>query len=504
MTFQQDSRSCRWMLGFTWVLSVATTAQGFLLGDRSSQTLVAPKVAFTFALKRSPSDGESDGIDEAGRMELVRSLQETFYSSPSTSSAVGPEDGDDVRNQDEGSQWLSEKGIMTNLPLWRVGWIEVPGRSNILNVHEGHYTHMFETILRRKDQTPKYFGHLYLPGGTKASRTGERRFALKSWREEVTDKERFESAERSAVLGCLMRITDYRRLQDGRLILHVQALERFIVDEVVQEFPYAVANVQLLPDVEQLGEPSNTKDENFGTLARGNAAKRAIQHYHPYEFAETKLPLPSDDEYMAVDAIAAAAMVKLLPFAECNLDATFDPIFDVTDNNIPSAEENILAEAFSGGAPLLEDELERLGLLHGASIKSITQTDADGLEKLIWLSLEELTRHTGFVLPDGIKCLLPPEMDCLDFAEPSSSGPILAQRNLQQPALSPNYPSLRRQSRLSFAVPAIWEKPDQTIAIRQGQLQIKDTKSRLALVLQELQNINRKYDDSITGTGEFE
>ena len=479
---------CRWMLRFAMVASAATTAQGFAYQSRTTSNS-----AFAYALKSSPSDGEPDGMDEAGRMEMVRSLQEAFYSSPSSTTTV----------PDEAPQFSSQNGIMTNLPLWRVGWIEVPGRSNILNVHEGHYTHMFETILRRGDQTPKYFGHLYLPGGTKASRTGEHRFALKSWRDEVTDKERFDSMERSAVLGCLMRITDYRRLQDGRLILHVQALERFIVDQAVQEFPYAVANVQLLPDIEQLGELSNTKDENFGTLARGNAADFALQHYHLYEFAETKLPLPASDEYMAVDAIAGPAMAKLLPFAEYNLDATYGPT-ENTDNSILTAGKAVPTEGFSGGAPLLEEELERLGLLHRGSIQSKTDADADGLEKLIWLGLEELSRHTGFVLPSGIKCLLPPGMDYLDFAQPPASDSLEERSNSQQPTLSPHYPASRRQARLSFTVPAIWEKPDQATAIRQGLLQIASTKSRLAVVLQELQNINRKYDDSITRMGEFE
>jgi len=83
-------------------------------------------------------------------------------------------------------------------------------------------------------------------------------------------------------------------------------------------------------------------------------------------------------------------------------------------------------------------------------------------------------------------------------------GPFSEIGNSQQPSLSINYPSSRRQTRLSYVVPAIWENPDQSIAIRQGLLQISNTKSRLTVALQELQRINRKYDDSITRLGEFE
>lgn len=440
-------------------------------------------------------------MSETERMELVRSLQNTFYRSSSSSSIA--DDDDDIGREQEAPHFSPKDGILSNLPLWRVGWVEVPGRSNILNVHEGHYTHMFETILRRgDDDEPKYFGHLYSPGGTKSSRTGERRFALKSWRDEVADPERWNDSgqQRSAVLGCLMRITDYRRLEDGRLILHVQALERFVVEQAMQEFPYAVAHVQILPDVEQLGELVQTNDENFAHLARGTAAKRALQYYHPYEFAKTKLPLPTD-EFMAADAVAGVAMAKLLPFAEYNINMTLD-VTGATDDTDSTKNETTTIDGFSGRTPLLESELERLLVFHGSSVETYADADADaeGLEKLIWLALEELTRHTGFVLPKEIKRLLPPQMDYLDFSERSTH---LNESNSQP--LSLQYPKTRRQARLSFTVPAIWEKPDQATAIRQGLLQIPSTTARLAAVLHELKNINRKYDDSIgSSSGEFE
>jgi hypothetical protein len=162
---------------------------------------------------------------------------------------------------------------------------------------------MFETILRGSQ--PWYFGHLHLPGGFQMTRTGESRFRLKHWREEAQDEERFDNSERSAVVGCWMQITDYRRLEDGRLCLFVQALDRFVVVKVVQEFPYSIADIQILPDEEEM--PEGLVDENFGRLARGAAVQRAFQ-YHPYEFDNTKLPILKNQEYTSSKSINAAAI----------------------------------------------------------------------------------------------------------------------------------------------------------------------------------------------------
>ena len=68
-----------------------------------------------------------DGMNDEARMVAVRTLQDSFYGSTNHEPPVLDE----------------STGIMRNLPLWRVGWAELPGRSNCLNVHEGQHTHMF-------------------------------------------------------------------------------------------------------------------------------------------------------------------------------------------------------------------------------------------------------------------------------------------------------------------------------------------------------------------------
>ena len=249
-------------------------------------------------------DDEESSMSEAQRMEMVRSLQKAFYSSPSEDDSSLPH-----------PQLDPKTGILSNLPLWRVGWVEVPGRANCLNVHEGQYTHMFETIVN--GPKPWYVGHLHLPGGFKMTRTGERQYDLKSWRAEIDDDERFQTAQqRSAVVGSLMKITDFRRMADGRLCILVHVLERFVVDSVVQSFPYSVANVQILPDLEQYDtESTKENDEASVQRRRSEAVVRAFQ-FHDYECDGTiELPLPKDEEYVTDRDIQQREIGKLLPFA---------------------------------------------------------------------------------------------------------------------------------------------------------------------------------------------
>ena len=464
------------------VCSVVAFSLPSIVTQRSSTTIKTPSRR-CLGLQGSVTDREPSDMDESKRMDLVRSIQKSYYNSPSTSvsiSSMGDEEDIDADVFYDGTppQLSPETGILKNLPLWRVGWTEVPGRSNVLTVDEGHYTHMFETILRGADgddKVPRYFGHLYLPGGTKSSRSGEKRFALKSWKEEVADKERYISFERSVVVGCLMRINDYRRLDDGRLILHVQALERFVVDKVVREFPYSVANVQLLPDVEQLGEC--VSNENTGKPARAAAVRRALHHYHRYEFASTQLPLPKEPEYLKATQVSDEEMAELMPHAEYNLDEAFSD--DDADDDVDELTKRLQDKSSRSSEPLqLEHELEREGILQDIAVSD--KSDAAGMEQLVWLALATLSQNSDIELPDELLCLMPPELDYLDIAP--------------ERLLDEDYPELRRQSRLSFAASTILEQPGMATAVRQAMLQIPSTTARLAAVLQQLQQMNRQYE----------
>uniref|UniRef100_A0A7S2BYL4 Lon N-terminal domain-containing protein n=1 Tax=Florenciella parvula TaxID=236787 RepID=A0A7S2BYL4_9STRA len=152
-----------------------------------------------------------------GTTPEVQSLKNMFYADVSSSASV-----DDM-------------GVVHDLPLWRVQWTELPGFQNVLNVHQPHYTHMFEKIVRGPE--PWYFGHVYLPGGT--SNLGKQDFKL-------------SRGSKASLVGTLMQVRDLRTLEDGRQQIVVQALQRMVVvNETTGENPYSVGTVQLLPDMEQ-------------------------------------------------------------------------------------------------------------------------------------------------------------------------------------------------------------------------------------------------------------
>jgi hypothetical protein len=190
------------------------------------------------------------------RMEIVRSLQKSFYLSPDVAITASIE------------PTLENGGVLHYVPLWRVQWTELPGRTNVLSVHEPMYTHMFEEIIRR-EKSSRYFGHLYLPSGTRNLRSPDPQHKLKTWQEQVVLPSSSSSTTphdggSAAVLGTLMKITDFRRMADGKLLLLVQAIERFVVTEIVQEVPYGIAHVQLLPDREEIQLPQRSQQRNEG------------------------------------------------------------------------------------------------------------------------------------------------------------------------------------------------------------------------------------------------
>ena len=55
----------------------------------------------------------------------------------------------------------------------------------------------------------------------------------------------------AAVLGELIRITDYRCIGDGHLLMFAQAIGRFTVLNAHQESPHSVDDAQLLPENEE-------------------------------------------------------------------------------------------------------------------------------------------------------------------------------------------------------------------------------------------------------------
>mmetsp|Transcript_10546 Transcript_10546/g.23369 ORF Transcript_10546/g.23369 Transcript_10546/m.23369 type:complete len:517 (-) Transcript_10546:60-1610(-) len=505
---------------------VASIASVLLLPSALAFAPASPCIAkrpSASALFSNNDSGEDGGIAdfEKEKMNIVRMLQKSYYKDV-------PDTGDDQTMESTNNSATAASaldpatGRINNLPLWRVGWVETPGRRNCLNVHEMQYTHMFEKILSQENDGPLYFGHLYLPGGTTSAKSGEERYQLKTWRDELKDENRFDNydssstlvtpdistptVDRSAVVGCLMQIIDHRRMEDGRLMLLIQALERFVVDEIVDTKPYAVANVQILLDKEELPWEDSQKsskgkevDENFCKYVRGKAVAASF-YYHEYEFNRPKLPISEnndqvDESYLTSEDVPWTAISKLLPFAhystdEMCLNAANAKTAHVADSmtTLNDEDDNSIESTISSGGELpMEHELWSGGITWDPppvpqviTRRSQDTLDCDTLETLLWLALDDFCRAAGFELPEEVRCLLPPEMDYLDIEQMDTS-------------LSSNYPKIRRQRRLSYLAPALIENVENPMKdMRQVWLNTPSTAARLAGALERYEYLNNK------------
>jgi Lon protease-like protein len=392
------------------------------------------------ALAMSSSDSADDELER--KMALVRSLQSVYYQSSSSEPTV----------------LEKTTGIMRNLPLWRVQWTELPGRSNVLNVHEGQYTNMFETIIR--GPKPWYVGHLFLPGGSKNIKSDERRFQLKTWNEEVDDEAREEESERSAVVGTLLRISDFRRLQDGRLILLVQALERFVVVNCIQSVPYSIADVQILPDFDE--SPATTEEE--AQTARAKQVMASFQ-YHNYEYeADFKLPLAAN-KYLSATDIWGPDIAKVLPFVPYSKPLNPSELQPVNAVDAVKSEDFVSLDNESS----MESRLIEGGVLSSPTFLSDSGADlsVDTLEDRLWRALEDFCLASQIELPNEVLCLLPP----------TRPWPTRVER------VSVDYPPERRQRRLSFAASAFLEQTRVGADLRLVWLETPGTRERLRYVL---------------------
>lgn len=430
------------------------------------------------ALLLGDFDRETDPVRrKALRRDMIRSIQASFYAQPTTQpdatsnkdAAVVVVAGDDFHDFAVASNKmymietaaatgmhfppLDRDGVWHNLPLWCVPWVEVPGRTNVLSVHDPVYTHMFERLLRMKNSnsndplssTPPdcFFGHVHRP--TSDNNNRRQRQELIAWND--------DNATTTIGLGTLMRITDFRRLDSGSsssktstLLLLVQAMDRFVVHTVVQSLPYGVAHVQLLPDREEFlsfepetppstassdntNNSSSTLDctveissvedtllatdyptkESIVSSARAQASRTSWTDWYPIEFEKTHLPLPNArrDEYMPVSALTGSTLRSILPLAAFGPFSQSPPTIPVAAPQKPVADsisrpyggsdidsiEQTKTSPNSKSSSDLETTTLELRLLEAGVLNIVPVPDV-----LLHLSLEELEQRVWQIL----------------------------------------------------------------------------------------------------------
>jgi Lon protease-like protein len=393
----------------------------------------------------NPNDLETPEEREE-RMKLVRKIQQAFYAG----------EGEDLVLPSK-----EDPTILTDVPLWRVQWVELPGYQNVLNVHVAHYTHMFRRIL--SGSKPWLFGHIYLPGGSENLDNPKYRLEPRnsnsgsgSGRSNTTD---------ATYVGTLMQVSDYKYLDDGRLALIVQAMERFCVLEATQHVPYAIATIQRDPDLESSSSTvvpwSTEKDKkNKEDIPTSWAAVQQSIEWSDWEFRPTVWKEITSSESESKKNSVAGAATPLI-----NYNAGYFP--------------NELIHR-PGGRVV---EQSNAALMEQLRVERILKK----LEYKVWCSLDTMLRllvelDPGVRVPipsqllgllpiqentdeddddDDNDCQWPPGFQLEGYAAQLQKNNAVIGTATKSPFLrvseNPSYPLSRRASRLSYAIWIILE-----------------------------------------------
>ena len=442
------------------------------------------------------NNNDEENLKKRQHMAVVRSLQNSFYAS----------------QQKAAPSIDKQTGMIHELPLWRVPWTEVPGRSNVLNVHDPMDTNMFETILH--GPKPWCFGHLY-----QSTSTTEPGYRFSTWDDMNTndfvvnvndnvndnvdsteDKEQQQQQQQhSATIGCLMKISDYRRMADGRLLLLVHAMERFVTTNIHQVLPYSIASVQLLPDSEEIDpdiEWMFTCNEQEIKVARAMAIDESIR-FHDYEYdPEHKLPCPPDSTTTGTtadgsldltdDVLGSSIIARVLPY--CPYSKVLAPPAPIIRDSVMFLEDNDTTEQHdddddddddvssnddnnesSSSQPTLESQLLQCHILKEPPPALDTLTPrhhltTDQLEYELWLAINDflITTRTPVspvllgLVPGRIKW--PAQFALKTISQGFINGfPELKGIHHDFVELPSSYPSYRRQRRLSYSAAYLLE-----------------------------------------------
>jgi Lon protease-like protein len=451
--------------------------------------------------ERDTANNDEEEDPQARRMATVRYLQHTFYNS----NHDHPTNDDDDSNRSTFTEPnRTNGGLLQQLPLFRVNWVELPGRTNVLNIFEPIYTNMFEQLLRT-DQC--YFGHVYLDGGSKNMKN----VPQCDW-QSTSHSSPAAATAGTVVLGTLMRITDYRRLPNGRLWLLVQAMERFVVTNVVQNLPYGIADVQLLPDVEEDEEVDDDHGDDTATAATttNTTTRRSLSRtdvilrnwaWKNYEFEDTKF---------AAQDLVGSVLAQVLPYvamdthqlpptiSSSNSNSTVDTIRMWPPNMATTTTQSTVQ---FGASDQDSDGLEQQ-LLEKGILKQRTKDDeplaavasADELELQLWWALNDYLIWSKTPVSPILLGLLPPGVDWADdFILKGLADQLqttVEYRHKYRP-VSSLYPKRMRQRRLSYHAAYVCQL-DQHVD-RTELLALTSTTMCMRAVLWKLETYNRSF-----------
>lgn len=488
--------------------------------SRATSRLPPPAVATSAATTTStrlfgynPIEDETPE-ERAARMELVRKLQQTFYKEGiadddhqehTQETQTGTGDAD-TRVELEGEATATttpSTTVLRDLPLWRVQWRELPGSQNVLNVHVPHYTNMFQKILKGRTKPWGGFGRNATTGdsesGGASTMDGDHYFGHVFLDKGSENLDNPDHALQVGDEGVLMRISDARQIMDdGRLTLLVQALEKFRITRVVRSHsPYAVADVELVVDEEQVASAAGSE------ASPGHEAAARALACHPFEVRRVAM----DECELARDASGRMGL-SVSPLS--NYDA--GQAGGCAGSNDPPGEDADLVAIAERDAWLKLDELLRLlGVAARGEVGLPVPTQILGLLPKTSCALAPVAeREAGKSETNPIAIALEPRpwpggfslvgtADRMEAAETATVGTHSESPFVRVDAASyRSYPPLRRAQRFSYAVWTLIDSVDLDSAGGDGGedpygrariLEIGSTRERLALATEKMDRI---------------
>lgn len=464
--------------------------------------------------------GDLEAGRNPNRNALLAGLKKSFFS--------------DIEGGDEpaASGDATRLGLLLDLPLCRWNFHILPHHRTALNVFQPQYTLMFEKVLA--GPKPWLYGHIWLEGGI--DNLGE-------------DEYRLVPGSKAALTGTVMEIVAVQREADSRLSLLVQGLARGIAVRPTQTLPFARADVQILPDDEQLlacalqsrrflstqalASGDSTADDALRRRLTMAAATAEERHWWQYEHSNISLSvhqtlsqvdatLPSDAAQKEADAVTAGLESAPMAPAVCYSE----------DGAEQSASAEGRAEAAERDDDLYEScepVLEALGRAVEASAAERVLEDAELeaadearnlalLESQVWMELDDLLRKLNSLrgagsqqpVPSQLLGLLPPapasgwprqfdDTGLGDMARQlreryegaiAEEGSMGAARWMHYvPCDHTIYPARRRAQRLSYA---IWAVIGGQGVEMQPLLDTASTADRLRLALLRMRDVMKK------------
>jgi len=455
------------------------------------------------------------------RMELVRSLQKTFYQDEE-----GAKVPDLVKEDAEPN---TDSSTIQNLPIFVTQSTDFPGSQTVLNVKIPADTNMFQKILKGQSKewsdydgdnqsddmdwsydgeqpsldiekpTTLYFGQISMPGG------GE-------------NPENPKLTLKKGDVGTLMKIADSRQQRDGQMTLVVQAVEKFEIKRLDRSNPsYATADVTVLPDLEQLLETHpdtwNTTtivdgdESDVGRNGRIQSAREAAVKYalanHLFEYKDVSIDecattgeceITNDGETigMAVSPLSCYDPPRqpLVPNEELDartLTNSYRDLVAVAESDAWIKLDELLALLISSGTCVEFPVPKQLLALLPVSMSVLVRTgdDAAIVEKTPWpesFRLKGIVREMDDFVVDRDEC---------DMVDDESFCDLFGYTFYYSP--------LRRAQRLSYAV-LTWILNDESTGLAPGMsemdgisreeiLEIESTRERLELATERMGKI---------------